>query len=290
MEGRTDGYQALSALMGTFPEFSIFRKFSILNCQDLLLLQAQLIQKEGQFLSLMAEERASNDEAGNNLTIDFEAIMDPQNATDGCAKRQREKLLEMREGLLRFHQLETSLPSAHKPALERLRRFLKSGPNRRTFLHDRHYFTWAKKNEYDLTSVAAKNTSNDALSQWFSWFVTDVYHKHWGHERHEHALVVEEWRPRHTPGLTYYPERTIANVVTAVSTILAPVLPTMSALGLYFITDPLLRLGVLVIVSFLFSGALALVGVPRKVDSFTATATFTAVLIVFVGNNTDCTC
>jgi hypothetical protein len=44
-------------------------------------------------------------------------------------------------------------------------------------------------------------------------------------------------------------------------------------------------MGIVVLLSFLFSTALALVGVPRRIDAFLASSTFVAVLLVFVGNN-----
>jgi len=46
-----EGYAKLSSLMGTDPEFAIYRKFAALNAQNLLYYQAEL-------MGLEAEKRA----------------------------------------------------------------------------------------------------------------------------------------------------------------------------------------------------------------------------------------
>jgi hypothetical protein len=88
--------------------------------------------------------------------------------------------------------------------------------------------------------------------------------------------------------LTDYAEKDIAKYVTFITTIIAPALPALAASILFFVTKPSTRSGLTVLLSFVFSGALALVGVPRRIDSFVATTTFTALLIVFVSNNQTC--
>jgi hypothetical protein len=68
------------------------------------------------------------------------------------------------------------------------------------------------------------------------------------------------------------------------------VLPTAGAIGLYFIDNQLVRLWVIVLLGLFFSTALTLLGMPRRIDSFAGTATFIAVLIVFVSNGTGSAC
>ncbi len=148
--------------------------------------------------------------------------------------------------------------------------------------------TWRKKKEYDLVCLSHRAKDRDTLSSWLGWWLTEVYHKYWGSNQREAITVDDDWAPLTPSTLVNYRDSSIAKCVTGVTTILAPILPTMSASALFFIDDQLTRLGVTVLMSFVFSGALALVGMPRRIDAFVATATFTALLIVFVSNNTDC--
>lgn len=90
------------------------------------------------------------------------------------------------------------------------------------------------------------------------------------------------------------------------STILASLLPTMSAFVLYFIRSPIARLGGVVAFTVLFSVVLAVIARARRAECFAATTAlvlpnipnllghpgllkapmyrFAAVMVVFVGN------
>lgn len=141
-----------------------------------------------------------------------------------------------------------------------------------------------------MTSLMSSGSDKDLLTQWLTWCVTHVYHRYIGRKVHHRLDVPEAWRPARPVVLTYYPDEHIAKAVTIFTTILAPLLPTAGAIILYFIDNQIVRLGVIVLLGFLFSAALALLGMPRRIDSFAATATFIAVLIVFVSNGTSCAC
>lgn len=85
--------------------------------------------------------------------------------------------------------------------------------------------------------------------------------------------------------MSWYPDEYLTPIVSIVTIVLASALPSLSAFGLFWITNPLTRMGIVVLLSFLFSSALALVGVPRRIDAFVASSTYIAVLLVFVGSN-----
>ena len=149
--------------------------------------------------------------------------------------------------------------------------------------------TWLKGKEYDLICLSHRNKDRDALSAWLGWLVTKVFHRYWGHKHHKKAVTPdEEWAPAVPSTSTHYRDSNIDRWVTGITSVLAPVLPTVSMSVLFFTNSPLTRLGVTVLLSFVFSGALVLVGLPRRIDAFVATATFSALLIVFVSNNSAC--
>ncbi|KAI1611100.1 hypothetical protein EDD36DRAFT_467097 [Exophiala viscosa] len=287
-----EGYDSLSALMGKYPELAIFRKYSTLNCRNLLLMQAELAEKQGRLLSIIAADRESKVKARASIPHNFTAMM--ENTTEGGSK-QREMMMDIRqllkeygkyEGLLRYRQIE-GLPSVHKSNLKHLREVLRH----MDFQVRREWAVWGEEeHEYDMTSLIDAEGERDTLSQWLAWCVSHPYHRLIGGKIHPRLDVDEAWRPALPLKLTYYSNEHIAKVVTILTTILAPVLPTSGAIVLYFIDNQLIRLGVIVILGFFFSAALTLLGTPRRIDSFAATATFIAVLIVFVGNGTGCAC
>ncbi|KAH0844386.1 hypothetical protein AYO21_00854 [Fonsecaea monophora] len=190
------------------------------------------------------------------------------------------------ELLLQIRQLG-HLPPVHEPSLKRLREAQMSAQGANRFLRGREQRIWSEKKQYDLTSLTDRQEDRDPLSSWLEWCVTDVWHKYFGHKLSPPKPVDEDWAPAVPSKLGQYPRSLIARIVTGVTTILAPIFVTLSAVVLFFVDSESKRLGLIVGLSFLFSLALACVGVPRRIDSFVATATFTAVLIVFIENNTD---
>ncbi|EXJ74700.1 uncharacterized protein A1O5_01394 [Cladophialophora psammophila CBS 110553] len=283
------GYDYLCSDMVKYPELAIFRKFKILNYRALLFLQAELTHKEGRLLAAIRADRNSGDPERSQFAFNFEAMLQSRSDIEG-ARVQRKLMREICHELLLQNRELDDLPQVHKPSLACLRAAQVSIPDRRLFLRGRELHTWSKRKEYDLTSLTDQKEGRDPLSSWLEWFITNVFHKYYGSGHYDPDPVDEDWAPAVPTKLVQYPQRHISRSVTAVTTIVAPVLPTVSASALFFIDSELTRLGIIVLVSFLFSIALACVGVPRRIDSFVATATFTAVLIVFIGNNSSCAC
>jgi len=152
-------------------------------------------------------------------------------------------------------------------------------------------FPWTQEDmEYDMTSLLDTEGGTDILTRWLTWIITEPYHKLFGKKEVISDRFPKNWRPLRPIKLSRYRDDHIARLVTVVATILAPILPTVGAFCLYFINDDLLRLCIIVLLSFLFSSAVAVVGMPRRIDSFIATATFSAVLIVFVSPSASCVC
>lgn len=146
--------------------------------------------------------------------------------------------------------------------------------------------TWIEEeNEYDMTSLLDRDGGTDILTSWLTWVIMKPYHRLFGKQEVISDRFPRDWKPLHPIKLSRYKDEHIARLVTVLATVLAPILPTAGAFCLYFIHDELLRLCMIVLLSFLFSSAVAIVGMPRRIDSFIATASFSAVLIVFVSPN-----
>lgn len=193
------------------------------------------------------------------------------------------------EAYLQFQSLCQSAP-VNRADLKILRALLKKSPAEGSFLHESEYAAFDEKNEWDLTSLSGCNKEKDQFSKWIDNLLTKVYHEHIGEDIHRPFSVVDEWSSRYPPIIHNYPDRYIARAVDILSTILSSLLPTIGALGLVFVKDPLKQMGVIIVLGFLFSSTLAVLARARRIDVFAATAAFMAVLVVFVRNNKDCGC
>jgi hypothetical protein len=189
--------------------------------------------------------------------------------------------------LLQNHAVNKLRP-ARRFDLECLRDVLKKEPDIESgpFLCGAEAFTWSEENERDLVSLRDHNRDLDALSRLIDWLVQRVYYGLLGKTPPDQRLPVPRcWAPLHPTDLSSYPDEHLTPIVSIVTVVLASTLPSLSAFGLFWITNPLIRMGIVVLLSFLFSSALALVGVPRRIDAFVASSTYIAVLLVFVGSN-----
>ena len=61
-------------------------------------------------------------------------------------------------------------------------------------------------------------------------------------------------------------------------------LPTLAILVLYFVKSMLVRIGLVIVFTFMFSFVLSIFTGARNVEVFSATAAFAAVEVVFVGS------
>lgn len=93
-----DGYPKIAYLMGHHPELAIFRRFSVLNSQNLLYLQAKLTHLEAEL-----QELAQSDEGEpgrTNYKRDWWSLV---RTTDGDPqKMQWKKVLQIRKTLKEY--------------------------------------------------------------------------------------------------------------------------------------------------------------------------------------------
>jgi len=154
------------------------------------------------------------------------------------------------------------------------------------FLRDFEFHTYNQESQADLTSLMGRDGDKDILTKWVDKFVRTVYHKYIGHKLHDPISVCEEGGVHGGEAfLTYYSDGSITSVIDALSTILSSVLPTISALILFFINSPLMRMVALIICTLLFSTILTVIARAKRAECFGATAAFTAVLVVFLGTS-----
>ena len=146
---------------------------------------------------------------------------------------------------------------------------------------------WDKEVERDLTSLGLRNgKEKDILTALIHSRLLPWYDRAFGHFYKEPLDIVDPFSgAKQRMPINYYSDRWISYMVNSMSTILASMIPAICTLALYFISSPLARLGAIAGFTFLFSAVLTLITNVERSQCFGITAAFSAVLVVFVGNN-----
>ncbi|KAH0844383.1 hypothetical protein AYO21_00851 [Fonsecaea monophora] len=305
---KMDGYNELAGLMGSYQELCIFRRFLILNARDLLCQQAEIVNLEHDLLVAIRDDRNSGDPLRKEFEYDISALKGPhEHPRTGLqwtrTLEMRKLLKEYNTALLQFASL-CRLAPVNKSDLATLHELLEKRDGCKEpkgckepdgcgelFLTAHEYETWDEENIKDLTSVAGLYTDRDALSRFIDKMVKSVYHKHIGHKLHDPLSVTEAWagagKHKH---IINYPDSYITNAIDTLSTILASVLPTIAAVGIYLLDDSMTRMAVIIACTLLFSTVVSLVAKPKRAECFVASSAFAAVLVVFVGNSNGNSC
>ncbi|KIW64272.1 hypothetical protein PV04_09219 [Phialophora macrospora] len=286
-----NGYNALAGCIGTYPSLAVFRRFLILNARNLLCMQAEIIHLEHGLRLTIRNDREAVDSVRSRFEYEIEVLKGPhKDQRDGVQWQRtlelRRLLKEYNEALLQFERL-CRLAPANEADLSVLRELTEKSDERgESWLRGCEFDTWEDEHFDDLTSLAGHHEDKDALSRFIDNIVRSVYHRHIGHKRHDPISVIETWgsagRPR---TIINYPDKHVTTTIDTLSTILASILPTVAALGIYLINNQMKRMAAIVLSTLLFSTTLTLIARPKRVEVFTASAAFAAVLVVFVGNS-----
>ena len=190
------------------------------------------------------------------------------------------------EATLQFASI-CRLAPANKSDLAALHEVLdKDEVSGNNFLRCHEYETWEEEHFKDLTSLASRHTERDALTRFINRMVRTVYHKHIGHKFHDPISVVEAWGSAgERKPIIDYPDDYITTTIDTLSTVLASILPTIAAFGVFLIQDQKTRMGAIIVCALLFSTTLTVLARPKRVEVFAASAAFAAVLVVFVNSN-----
>ena len=197
------------------------------------------------------------------------------------------------EALLIYRSL-LRLPEADKLHVEYLRSWLDHEKGGNGFLHGAEAFMWDKATEKDLTSLSVRlDQEKDPFTSFIQRTAIPAYHALFGQSCKQRLHVADPFSGNKNEMPIYeYSDKAIAGIVSTFSTTLSSMIPALSSLALYFITDPLARMGAIIGFTFIFSLTLILVTKATIVECFAATAAFSAVLVVFVSSNgpDQCVC
>ncbi|KAM7215471.1 hypothetical protein V8F06_009137 [Rhypophila decipiens] len=270
---RREGYGLLGRLMGEAPEAAIFRSFAALSAEDLLYRQAELISLEKDWRETQERLRESSNEATQDRIYNWDEIQHSENLT--AVLKIREKVDNYHKALLR-HREVTRLASPQRSTL----RFLQEWMHRETMGNiwftgvDKDVWSPEPDSKHDLVCV-------DDTGPWITQYLVLLYHDILG--RHVHRSDPE--RVPHLRNSVSYDNSTISRMAKVFTTVAGALFPVVSIVILYAIDDTKKRLGVLAVVTVLFSLCMSLGTRAGVAEVFGASAAFAAVLVVFIGTS-----
>ncbi|KAI9868138.1 MAG: hypothetical protein M1813_006883 [Trichoglossum hirsutum] len=263
-EAPPKGYAKLAKLMGRNPEFAMFRRFGALNAQNLLYLQAELINLEAKLQGIAQANNDSGDPGKERYSRDWFSL----SRADAANDKQWQTVLQIRKLLKEYNDAliqQTAMSSLQKPN-KYDRKFLldwiESPEMGYLQLIGQDCDTWENSNiTPDLIALRTRH-NEDVFSCWVTdkviiWF---------------HHLIGSCYKTKED-GVTYYSDTHILHLTSFITTIIASILPISSILILYHVTATLARLGIICGFAVIFSLSLRLFTSGAKGEIFTATAT-----------------
>lgn len=185
------------------------------------------------------------------------------------------------------------LAPVDKTALDALRTWLGKADGGYDIVCGTNVDIWDAATEFDLTSLTGRYHNSDALSKLIDGKLVPWLQDHVFSESKTHTEVHDSFsRGREKEPVAYYSDTHVAAVVATLTTTLACLIQTASIFALYFIQSDIIRMSAIVGFTILFAVTVVLTTVSKRVECFTATAAFSAVLVVFISNTNggSCTC
>ncbi|SLM40034.1 hypothetical protein LPUS_10725 [Lasallia pustulata] len=288
--GVQGSYGRLAALMGNLPELAIFRKFHEINIQNLLTMQSELVHLEEEYKDICEEDANSECEITRSYQKDWKALQKSKGMGGTLQKdaqsRLQVKLAAYNGALLQQIELcRQSGPSQYD--LRLLRLWLISskgnncglaGPGWDVWEEDKNHDVESKKRA-DLVVLSAKHKGQDYLLRWMGEKAFGLLYRLLGKRMKKMAVVVDG-----DCGLVEYKDTAVMGAANILSTLLASILITGLMFVLSIINNVHMRLGIVMLLTSLFSITLYVCSEAKRVEIFAATAAFAAAQVVFVGS------
>ncbi|KAI8627956.1 hypothetical protein F5Y19DRAFT_440527 [Xylariaceae sp. FL1651] len=261
----------------------VFRKFDDLAALNLLYLQSEMLEIETQLKKLDQEEVRQPDIESINATRQWEVLSaqcalseltDSESTNLGSkafirAKKRMGLILRLRARIKEYHEallLQSKLSHLQTPS-QRLLRAIKQ-----MFNQDGFTVLEGQAREYleakDL--VALKSPITDPLSNYLR--------KAWAVE------YETDFSNEGLPRIRRFDERRVTHWVNMITIMLATVFLIGPIIALYFVRSPPVRLVLIAVFMVGFAASVALITNARRAEVFFGTATYAAVLVVFVSN------
>ncbi|KAF5640452.1 hypothetical protein F52700_3602 [Fusarium sp. NRRL 52700] len=282
------GYPKLARLMGDSPETGIFRRFRQLNMLNLLRLQAEIHGMEDELFSIIEDDQQSDISHRKDYARSFFLLQ--RFAEQGSDCEQYELMLDIGKKLEEYNSAVAAasavacLPSPEKRSLAFLRLWLDSQCSVEHFPLGTESTTWNFEdiNEY----FKLDKTSSDRISSLVRGALLDAYHtcaeqiRKLKKRPRENDVSAQGSEPR----IQKYDDEKLRAVSDGITAALASLLPTVMILILYFVKRMLVRIGLVIVFTTLFSIIMSFYPGAKKGEVFAAVAAFAAVEVVFIGS------
>ncbi|OQU95593.1 hypothetical protein CLAIMM_01777 [Cladophialophora immunda] len=260
-------------MMASHQNIEAFRKFSSMNLENILHMQAEL-----QHLEVVINEvrKIPGLNSFDRIWIDNPESMSEEDI-HRIFERSRTLLDQYYRALLRTARIN-ALQQPRKDNLELRRQWYDEESGGDQFLYgvEAGIFRDASIDE-DLLTLNENIGSKDALANFLSEKVVPLYHRVVGYKLHRsmaEKAFERTWE--------YRPE-TLVQVGNTICMLLSAVIPALSILVLFSVKSMAARLVAISMMSLVFSLVMNVIA-QRRVDVFMSTTAFAAVLVVFVGS------
>ncbi|WAO95799.1 Hypothetical protein NCS54_01344200 [Fusarium falciforme] len=282
------GYPKLAKLMGDSPETAIFRRFRQLNMLHLLRLQAELHSLEDELIEVIQEDQQSDDPDRKDYSRNFFLLK--RCAEQGKDFEQYELMQQIGEKLNKYNTALSAagavegLATPEKRSLEFLRLWLKGAGGGEHFPLGTESTIWESESRAEYVSLGPK-ASNDRISSLVRGILLDTYHCFTESFKKVKKRVIKT-DPASTaaePHIREYNDEKLQAVSDGITAALASLLPTLMIQALYFVKRMLVRIGLVIVFTTIFSVIMSFYPGARKGEVFAAVAGFAAVEVVFIG-------
>ncbi|CAI6029845.1 unnamed protein product [Clonostachys chloroleuca] len=279
--------------MGDIPDVAIFSRFLDLSTESLLHYQAELREIQSHLRIVQEADRDLNS-GGMRNTYEFNssvlresylAELDDDSDPDlervhFDSKRQWETLLKARGTMKEYHEALllhrqiVNLPKPPQGQVDSLNDWMRRPTRGNMYLKGSDSELWKDSKLNELMTME-QPTSDDTSSSTIR--VVKLYHNIIG------RFIHDEPDEQHMKNTIVYTNNGAIKVVRGAKTLVACMIPILGIVVLYFVKDQGARLGVIAAFTAIFSVTLSAFTPAAMKDIFSATAAFSAVLVVFVG-------
>ncbi|KAJ2997271.1 hypothetical protein NUW58_g701 [Xylaria curta] len=284
------GYTRLAEYMGQQPQLAIFRRFGALASLNILYLQAQMAELEHHLQFVQKQDSQSNDDGRRAYSRSWYQLCESARLEQGTPGREQyELIMKLRELMPQYHEAinlyekTLTLRTPHVKILGDLREWIRRPTMGCIRILGWDWQTWECCDESDL--ITFENSTMDRFTSLVTYTIVDIYHSLIGrhiHKARNGATLPLNYRDhRHT---VTYTHRSIAQFTQAFTVLIACTLPIAAILVLYNVHDTVARLGVIAVLTGLFSTSMSMLTMASLQEIFAATAAFAAVLVFFLGS------
>lgn len=160
------------------------------------------------------------------------------------------------------------LESPRNHDLAFLQDWLKRPTMGNSFLQGREASTWQGRQVKEMVSLMPSKIEADPFSTWLSTGAVNVFDKLWGNRRKSKIPLDPD------SGIVEYDDRRLNKISHSVGVTFASLVPTLCVLVLYFVKRPIIRLGLLIVFTAVFSASLSTFTNARKIEIFSAVAAY----------------